>query len=86
MIERAFKLNPKAPSITGFHLMVDHAVGRGRRDHEGLHRAHGEIAEKEARSLKQTPLLREEIGHTSKADGSGHKKQDNGTGPGKGST
>ena len=44
-----------------------------------------EIAEKEARILKQNRLLREEIGHSFKADGSGNKKQDKGKGADKGS-
>ena len=35
-----------------------------------------EIEETEARTLKQNRLLREEIGLSSKVDGSGTKKQD----------
>ena len=41
-----------------------------------------DIAEKEARILKQNRLLREKIGYSSKVDGSGNKKQDKGSGAG----
>ena len=60
MIERAVKLNLKAPSCAGLHRMVDHALSEGGGVTTKNFTAHmAEIAEREARILR---LLREEIG------------------------
>ena len=77
MIERAAKLNPKAPVIAGLHRMIGHALSEGDGVTTKGFTAHmAEIAEKEARILKPNRPLREEIGHRSKPDGSGNDKQD----------
>ena len=76
IIELAVKLN--------FH-MIHHVRSEGSGVTPKDFTAHmAEIAEKVARILKQNRLLREEIGHSSQADGSVNKKQDQGKEVGKG--
>jgi hypothetical protein len=81
MIERAVRVNNKAPSFIGLHKMIEHALdeGGGIATREfTLHMA--TLAEAEARILKQNRLLREEIGMKQKhgapsdeAGGGAHK-------------
>ena len=72
MIERAVKLNPKAPSFAGLHGMIDHTLSEGGGVTTKDLTSHlAEVAENEARILKQYRLL-------SKVMESGQRKQEAG--------
>eukprot|EP00974_Lingulodinium_polyedra_P130258 11213175-Lingulodinium_polyedra.AAC.1 len=72
MIERAVKVNPKAPSFVGLHRMVQHSLDEGGVVATREFTDHiAKLAESEARILKQSRLLREELEAKSKNDRSG---------------
>ena len=65
--------------------MIDHILSQGEDVTTKDFAAHmADIAEKKARTLKQNRLLREEVGHSSKADGasgSGNERKKMGRAP-----
>ena len=62
MIERAVKLNPKCPVFTGLSKMIQHSLDDGGGVMTRDFTSHiAQQAEAEARILKQTRLLREEL-------------------------
>ena len=79
MIERAVKVNPKAPNFQGLQKMIEHSLdeGGGIATRE-FTKYMAEQAEAEGKVLKQQRLLREELA-------SNHKKDKDGKGDGKGS-
>ena len=69
MIERAVRVNPKAPSFVGLHKMIEHALDEGGGVATREFTAHmATLAEAEARILKQNRLLREELEARKKTD------------------
>jgi hypothetical protein len=62
MIERAVRVNPKAPNFSGLSKMVEHSMDEGGGIATRDFTAHmAAQAESEARVLKQNRLLREEL-------------------------
>ena len=83
MIERAVRVNNKAPSFVGLHKMIEHALDEGGGIATREFTAHmATLAEAEARILKQNRLLREEIGLKQKH---GASSDEPGSGPNRGS-
>jgi hypothetical protein len=82
MIERAARVNPKAPSFQGLSKMVEHAMDEGGGVATREFTAHmAQQAESEARILKQNRLLREELDAKKKQ---GSEKTPKGAGGAKG--
>ena len=78
MIERAVRVNAKAPTFAGLHKMIEHSLDEGGGVATREFTAHmAQVAESEARILKQNRLLREELDskrkNDSKGDGKGNK-------------
>ena len=85
MIERAVRVNPRAPSFVGLHKMIEHALDESGGVAAREFTAHmATLAEAEARVLKQNRLLREELEARRKIDvpGARKKKGDGGGGGG----
>ena len=75
MIERAVRVNPRAPSFEGFSKMTQHALDEGGGLATREFTAHmAQMAETEARILKQNRLFREELA-AKKKDGPGNQNQ-----------
>ena len=76
MIERAVRVNPRAPSFEGLGKMTQHALDEGGGLATREFTAHmAQMAETEARILKQNRLFREELA-SKKKDGPGGQNQD----------
>ena len=81
MIERAVRVNPRAPAFEGLSKMTQHALDEGGGLATREFTAHmAQLAENEARILKQNRLFREELAAKKKenhGDRSKGKKGDN---------
>ena len=76
MIERAVRVNPRAPSFVGLHKMIEHALDESGGVAAREFTAHmATLAEAEARVLKQNRLLREELEARRKVDVPGARKK-----------
>ena len=62
MIERAVKVSPRCPSFHGLHKMIEHSLEEGGGIATKEFTAHmAQMAEADARVLKQNRLYREEL-------------------------